>query len=91
MTMDLQSSIMYIYFGLSVPILQEVLNIKALDKKYEELSMLKGIIGEMRDRLNTMLAKNPDPLCDEVLSLSKALDDMINRYTELETELKSKA
>ncbi|MCQ1528552.1 Spo0E family sporulation regulatory protein-aspartic acid phosphatase [Lutispora saccharofermentans] len=53
--------------------------------------MLKNIIDEMRDRLNAMLAKNPDPLCDEVLSLSKALDEMIHRYTELEMELKSKA
>lgn len=67
-----------------------MLDIKAMDKKYEELSMLKNIIDEMRDRLNAMLAKNPDPLCDEVLSLSKALDEMIHRYTELEMKLKSK-
>lgn len=69
---------------------QEVLNIKPLDNKFEELSMLKKIIAETRDRLNAMLAINPEPLCNDVLNLSRALDEMIHRYTELEMELKSK-
>ena len=69
---------------------REVTHIGTQNKKYIELSELKGTIAEMRDKLNALICKNTDPLGDDVLGLSKELDKVIQRYTDLEMELKSK-
>lgn len=61
---------------------------KNIDVKYKELRKLEVTIEKMRDKLNSTLMKTLDPLNDEVLALSKELDEIICKYTALKLELK---
>jgi len=58
------------------------------DDKYKELKSLEIAIDQMRDKLHNMMMNTLDPLNDEVLALSRELDEIIHRYTALKMELK---
>jgi len=62
--------------------------LNSLNDKYKELKELEASIDRIRDKLYSMLINTIDPLNDEVLVLSKELDEIIGRYTALKKELK---
>jgi hypothetical protein len=62
--------------------------LNSLDDKYKELKSLEIAIDQMRDKLHNMMMNTLDPLNDEVLALSRELDEIIHRYTALKMELK---
>lgn len=62
--------------------------LNSLDDKYKELKSLEIAMNQMRDKLHNMMMNTLDPLNDEVLALSRELDEIIHRYTALKMELK---
>ncbi|AOT71545.1 XRE family transcriptional regulator [Geosporobacter ferrireducens] len=61
------------------------------NEKYYEMVVLKEVIEETRGELNDLVAVKQNHLSEDVLSLSRKLDNLIYRYMTLQTNLKSKA
>ncbi|MFZ5967405.1 MAG: diguanylate cyclase [Bacillota bacterium] len=61
------------------------------DERYDELAVLKENIEETRERLNDLVVVEQNHLSEDILDVSRELDDMIYRYLALEADLKSKA
>ncbi|MFZ5967389.1 MAG: helix-turn-helix domain-containing protein [Bacillota bacterium] len=79
----LEASIEEIFFD------KEVVNVNTCDNK--ELSELKKTMDETRDKLNELAAVEQNHQNEEVLDLSRKLDNLIYRYMTLERDLKLKA
>ncbi|MFZ5967339.1 MAG: diguanylate cyclase [Bacillota bacterium] len=65
--------------------------LRTIDERYDELASLKETIEETRERLNDLVVIEQNHLSEDILDVSRELDDMIYRYLALEADLKSKA
>lgn len=62
-----------------------------ISKEYSDLLELKKDMEEIKDRLNTLVSVEKNNVKEDILDLSRKLDNIILKYIFLEKHLKSKA
>ncbi|MBU5676335.1 Spo0E family sporulation regulatory protein-aspartic acid phosphatase [Alkaliphilus sp. MSJ-5] len=61
-----------------------------ISKEYNELLELKKDMEKMKDRLNALVSVEKNNVKEDILDLSRKLDNIILKYIFLEKHLKSK-